>query len=261
MVSIQFVNRGVGSRALVLIHAFPLSSTMYEQAVTLISTANPTLPIILVDMPGFGDAPDSADWSMTEAMSDLNQQLQVAGISSVVIGGTSMGGYAVFAYYQLFPDDCAGLIFSNTKAEADDEKAKQGREEYAHAVEKGGAMVAVEKQLDSLLGETTKMNHPNVSEQVKQWILATKPDAIAAALRSMAKREDSTALLSKIACPVLVISGEEDTLMKEEVVHGIASGITSSEYHKLKSVGHLSPLEAPKEWAKLVDDFLREKII
>ncbi|HET9135210.1 MAG TPA: alpha/beta hydrolase [Candidatus Kapabacteria bacterium] len=261
MISIQFINRGEDSRALVLIHAFPLSSMMYRETASIIAERFPSLPIVLVDMPGFGNATTSASWTMSEAMNDLHAQLQDDDITSVIIGGTSMGGYAVFAYYKLFPQECAGLIFSNTKAEADDEKAKQGREEYAQAVEKGGAVVAVEKQLDALLGSTTKRQNTALYEQVKDWILATDPSAISAALRAMAVREDSTALLSTITCPTLVISAEEDTVMKEEVVSAIAKAIPSSDYHRLSSTGHLSPLEVPKEWADFVGAFINDKII
>jgi 3-oxoadipate enol-lactonase len=261
MISIKFINRGEGSRALVLIHAFPLSSMMYMETASIIAERFPSMPVVLVDMPGFGNAPSSTSWTMAEAMSDLHDQLQAEGITSVIIGGTSMGGYAVFAYYKLFPQQCAGLIFSNTKAEADDEKAKQGREEYAQAVEKGGAVVAVEKQLDALLGSTTKEGNTALYEQVKEWILATDPSAIAAALRAMAAREDSTGLLSSITCPTLVISAEEDTVMKEEAVSAIAKGIKTSVYHRLSSAGHLSPLEVPKEWADFINTFVNDTII
>ena len=258
MVTLHFLQRGTASRALVLIHAFPLSSAMYDKAAAIIAKEFPELPIVLVDMPGFGSAAVTKQWTLSEAMADLHRQLKKAGITSVIIGGTSMGGYAVFAYVKQFRPEVAGLILSNTKAEADDEKAKRDREEYAKAVEEKGMAEVVKRQLDKLIGATARSESPEIVEHVKQSILSGKPAAIAGALRAMAKREDSTWLLGGITAPALLIGGKEDALMSEKVIQSMAKGLKNSEHYSIEAVGHLSPVEAPEEWASLVIGFIEK---
>src|SRR5690349_10955621 len=86
---------------LVLIHAFPLTSTMYDIAAGKLQKERPDLNVHLIDLPGFGNAPYEERWTLTEAMESLHLELQKKNVAAPVIGGTSMGGYAVLEYYRL----------------------------------------------------------------------------------------------------------------------------------------------------------------
>src|SRR3954470_19595674 len=95
--------------SLVLLHAFPLSSEMWESAAAVIAKNIQSFNIIYVDFPGFGDAPSSEHWTIAQAMVELHQKLKSEGILQPVIAGLSMGGYAAFAYYRLYQNDVKAL--------------------------------------------------------------------------------------------------------------------------------------------------------
>ncbi|HYM20145.1 MAG TPA: alpha/beta hydrolase [Candidatus Kapabacteria bacterium] len=249
MVSLQYFGVKNAEKHLVLIHAFPLSSVMYHNTVEALLSDLSDLQIILVDLPGFANAPYRAHWTLAEAMVDLNHQLNEQNIASAIIGGTSMGSYAAFAYYRQFPNEVNGLILSNTKAEADDEKAKVGREEFAQDVERRGHISVYERMLDKLISK----NSPSaLKDRLKTMIATQDIHAIASALRAMALRNDSTDLLATITCQTLVISGSNDELIAPSLTKTITERVSGSTYYEILNAGHLTPFETPKEWAAIV---------
>lgn len=241
---------------LVLIHAFPLSSVMYDSVAEILSLKLPTLNIILVDLPGFGKAAALDTWSFNDAMISLHQELVSRGLMRIAIGGTSMGGYAAFAYYKEFPEHVTHLILSNTKAEADTAEGKAGREVFATDVLEKGYEAVYMRMLNSLTSRSTIQKHPEMLDRLRTMISSSSPQAIAAALRALANRDDSTNLLTSISIPTLVITGEGDELIKPDVTKVIADKVKNSTFLQMREVGHLAPLEAPEEWAKIVADFL-----
>lgn len=245
------------SKSLVLIHAFPLSSEMYKNAASEIHTLLPDYNIILVDLPGFGSAPVRESWTLSEAMQELHKKLNEIGITNPAIGGTSMGGYAALAYYRLYLNEVSALILSNTKAEADTDDAKSSREEFAKDVEARGYEAVYMRMLNKLTARSTVQKHPETLDTLRTMISSASPAAIAAALRAMALREDSLELLHTITTPTLVITGSGDELIAPAISKAMADAIPNSHFHQIEGVGHLTPLEAQKEWAQVVADYLQ----
>jgi 3-oxoadipate enol-lactonase len=256
MITVQIIGAGRPAPPIVLIHAFPLSSAMYRDAAAMLADTLPDRSIVLVDLPGFGEAARQSTWTISGAMKQLHHELAERGFRDYIVGGTSMGGYAAFAYYRLYSEEVEALIFSNTKAEADDEAAKNGREEYALDVERHGIDTVIKRQLNALVGETTKHSRPDRFRELQQLITSTDPMSVAAALRAMAGRDDSRDLLPQITCPTLVISSTEDTLMPSNLTKAIALGIERARYEEIAHAGHLSPFETPHEWKSVVAHFV-----
>ena len=121
-----------------------------------------------------------------------------------------MGGYLAFELYRQAPALFRGLALCDTKAGADTDEGKAGREKFAQtALEKGLTWVADEmmpKLLRPAAGSGGREGGP----------LAHRPEGtpagVAAAQRGMARRPDSTPTLATIACPTLVVVGEQDGL-------------------------------------------------
>lgn len=256
MISLRtFYSHKKNLHSLVLLHAFPLSSIMYDRAAAVIAEHAPTYNIILVDFPGFGSASVESKWTLAEAMVELHGKLDELGIVEPVIAGLSMGGYAALAYYRLYQNEVKALILSNTKAAADDEKAKKGREEFALDVEARGAQAVFDRMLEKLISDTSKKN-PELIPKLKQWIESASPAAIAAALRALALRNDSTDLLPVIFCPTLLITGEDDAIIPLEEMEMMSVEINGSKFVSFTKAGHLTALEDPVKWGSIVSSFL-----
>ena len=244
------------AHSLVLLHAFPLSSSMWEESASIIAKNAPSYNIILVDFSGFGDAPVQKNWTIAEAVVDLHRQLKKEDIREPVIAGLSMGGYAALAYYRLYHNEVKALILSNTKAAADTADAKKGREEFALDAEARGAEAVFERMLPKLVSDSSKKKDPDLLMKLRGKIESNSPQAIAPALRALALRDDSTDLLPTISCPTLLITGENDALIPFEEMEKMSLQIKGSKFISFIKGGHLTAVEAPDKWGSVVSSFL-----
>jgi pimeloyl-ACP methyl ester carboxylesterase len=72
----------------------------------------------------------------------------------------------------------------------------------------------------------------------------------------MATREDSRALLRDLEVPTLVLVGSEDKVTPADEARQMADAIPGARFELLEGVGHLSNLEAPDVFSRLVLEFV-----
>jgi 3-oxoadipate enol-lactonase len=110
----------------VLLHAFPLNSRMWEPQFQQLREQR--IPYLAFDYPGFGQ---SMAWNKSPTMSDYAEVAYFAikklNLPKVVVVGLSMGGYVALSLYQKYPDIFHGLVLANTRAVADSEEGKKKR--------------------------------------------------------------------------------------------------------------------------------------
>ena len=249
--------RGEGPEdPVVLLHAFPLNRKMWAPQVEALAG---TRRIITPDYPGFGSSPrPCAQPDVRYYAEQVQELLNRLTLESVVLGGLSMGGYVAFACLTHFPERISALVLANTRPDPDSEDVKETRRETARRVAEEGVEVLPKLQMERLLAPGTLENEEDVVETVRAMILESSPDGVVAALGAMRDRPDSTNLLSKINVPTLVLGGAEDALSTPEVMGEMAGKIPNSRHLTLEGAGHLSNLEAPKEFNAALKDFLDE---
>ena len=248
--------RDTGSgRAVVLLHAFPLSSAMWlEQREGLADTCRVVTP----DQRGFGGSPLGDDPpSLDAAADDVAALLDNLALERVVLGGLSMGGYVAMAFLRRHAGRVEALILADTKAAADPPQARTNRERIATAVtEDESSTVLVDEVLPTLLGPTTVAERPLVTGRVKALVQAAPSAAVAWAQRAMAARPDSFETLRAVTVPTLVIVGAEDTLSPPEDAQAMAETVTGARLEILPRAGHLTALERPGEFNAAVLEFV-----
>ncbi|MDQ1704830.1 MAG: hypothetical protein QOF18_1196, partial [Frankiaceae bacterium] len=202
VVDLHYRDTGSGT-PLVLLHAFPLSSAMWlAQREGLADICRVVTP----DQRGFGGSPLGTDEpALDHVADDVAALLDGLGLDRVVLGGLSMGGYAVMAFLRRHGDRVAGLLLADTKAGPDPDAAKQNRERIARLVtDDPASSVLVDEVLPALLGETTMRERPLVAGRTKAFVQAAPPAAVAWAQRAMAARPDSFDTLRSVQVPTLV---------------------------------------------------------
>jgi 3-oxoadipate enol-lactonase len=250
---IEYDVRGEGA-ALVLLHAFPLGMSMWDPQCEALAA---TRRVLRFDARGFGGSdPGDGPLTMESIADDAAALMDALGIERAVVGGCSMGGYAAFAFARRHPQRLAGLVLQDTKAGADTEEAKKGRVALARRVLDEGAGAAADAFLPKLLGATTQRERPELAAQLREQILASRPEAIAAALHGLAAREDSRATLATVRVPALVLVGDEDTITPLEEAEAIATGIAGARLVRIPRAGHLANLENPQAVGEALSAFL-----
>jgi pimeloyl-ACP methyl ester carboxylesterase len=176
---------------------------------------------------------------------DAAAVLDAAGVERAIVCGLSMGGYAAFSFWRRHRQRVRALILADTRAGADSEEGKTGRETFARsALERGIDWVASEMLPKLQRAEP----EASVQAQLRALILANRTDGVAAAQRGMALRPDSTPVLAQIDCPCLVIVGAEDSLTGPEQAKAMAESIPDCGLSVLDEAGHVANLEAAAQF-------------
>jgi pimeloyl-ACP methyl ester carboxylesterase len=247
----------------VLLHAFPVSSTMWlTQREELAGVCR----IITPDLRGFGGSKlpagsgtgiDERAPSVDDMAADVAALLDARGIERAVIGGLSMGGYVTMSFLRQHPDRVQAVILADTKATADPEPARANRLRIADtALAEWSPRVVVDEVAPNLLGRTTAADRPGLVARVLELAAQADPAAIAWAQRAMAARPDSFQTLAGAQAPALVIVGEEDTLASVEDARAMVDVMADARLVTIPEAGHLSAMEQPEAFTEAVREFL-----
>jgi pimeloyl-ACP methyl ester carboxylesterase len=254
-IQIAYRDEGEG-RPLLLVHAFPLSGAMWERQITSLAHY---YRVIAPDLRGFGASqvvpgPTSMD-QYADDLAGLLDQLEL-GTQRVALGGLSMGGYIAFAFLRRYRQRLDALILADTRAAPDTEEGRQLREQNARLAEEQGPGAIADLMLPKLLSPQAS---DELRAEVRQMIEANDRASIAAALRAMAARPDSTELLATIDMPTAIIVGEEDSVTPPSDAHALYEAISASSLTVIEQAGHLSNLEAHNRFNAAVHALLSDE--
>lgn len=248
-------DRGSGP-TLLLVHGFPLDHSMWQGQIDGLSDI---CRVIAPDLRGFGKnkAPLESVVTMEQFADDLAHLLDQLNIQPpICFCGLSMGGYIAWQFWQRHRRRIGQLILCDTRAVADTDDAARNRLEMADHLPEQGSALAADAMLPKLFSESTYQHRPDLVESTRQVMLQTKPASIAAAQRGLAQRADVTAMLPRIDVPTLVVCGEHDLISPVEEMRGIAAAIPGAQFHQIKDVGHMAPLEDPQAVNRAIRDFI-----
>ncbi len=238
----------------VLLHAFPLSSEMWQPHVDSLSK---DFRLITPDLTGLGKSPVKTKVSIEGMAEDIFKSLEDMNLKQpVFLAGLSMGGYVAFEFFRKYPERVKGLGLFSTRASADTPATREKRFQGIEKIEKEGLESFLGGNLPSLIGKTTAEKHPEILTQLKIIAGGNTPEGVANALAAIADRRDSRDLLKKMKCPVLILAGREDTVIPVSEAEALAEQIPNSMIHIFETAGHLFNLESPVEFERVFKKFI-----
>jgi len=253
-ITLAYDEAGSG-RPLLLIHGYPLSRKLWApQLVGLPDAAR----IIAPDLRGFGesDAPEGP-YTVDQLADDCAALLDELGVREpVVVGGLSMGGYIALAFWRRHRARVAGLILAATRAGADSEAGKAGRDAAAATARAKGSEAIIDGMLPKMLAPSAYAARPEVVAQARRVMDGAPVPGIVGALMAMKHRPDSTALLAEIDRPVLVIHGADDVLIPPSEAEAMFAALPQARLILVPEAGHLLNLEQPASFNAEVRNFL-----
>jgi 3-oxoadipate enol-lactonase len=250
---IAFEDVGTGP-VVVLLHAFPLDSRMWQPQIVALAER---YRVIAPDLPGFGRSAMSAGLTVDAIADVVAELLDHLGVNErVALGGISMGGYAALAFARLYPQWLRALILVDTKGDPDDETARANRDKLIQLVLDKGLATAVDQLIPKLLGPSTIAGRPAVVQAVRDLAGRQHADGIVAALKALRDRPDGRPGLAHVATPTLVMVGEEDVITPPDKAREIADAIPNVRLATIPRAGHLSNLENPGAFTRVLREFL-----
>lgn len=241
---------------LVLLHAFPLDSRMFDPVRDSLAAK---VRLLTPDLRGFGQGTALGEPLPEPALGlladDVAVQLDDLGIDQAIFGGVSMGGYVALAVLRKYPARVAGLLLVDTRSGGDDSAALERRRAAAERADNG--------DIASGAAAIVPLVAPGSDPALTGWLAGIAGGVPAATIgwaqRAMAARPDSTELLAGTGFPVLVVVGEQDAVTPPAAARQMAAAAPEAELVELPGVGHLSPAEDPAGFADAVLGWLSRR--
>ncbi len=174
----------------------------------------------------------------------------------VAVAGLSMGGIVAFELVRTVPERIAGLALLDTNHRSDNPDRRGVREHQLAEARAGRLYWLLRDELKPAYRSGSREPAAEVLDAVMAMGLRHGPGSFAAQSVALRDRPDSTATLSEIRVPTLVLCGADDALCPPEYHVAMASQIVDSRLVELPACGHLSTLEQPDAVNRHLSDWL-----
>lgn len=242
---------------MVLLHALAQNSSMWgTQRRELIRLGH---RVLAPDQRGFGRTPlGDREPAIDLLADDVARLLDGEGIDRAAVVGSSMGGYVAMAVQRRHPDRVAALGLLASRGTADTPADRAHREwTAAHCADGRVRTEFLTRLVPALTGRTTRTTRPAVVARVRRVASTTAPSSLAWALRAIADRPCSLAVLREARVPTVVIAGAEDDLVHPDEMRAAAEVLPCGRLVVIPDAGHLPPLETPDSVTRALYGLLR----
>jgi len=211
--------------------------------------------VLRVDTRGHGltSAPPG-QYSLSQLADDLAGLLRELGIAQTHLVGLSMGGMIGQTFVLKYPAMVQSLVLCDTTS-AYPPAAASVWQERIRTVESQGMEGVVEAMLERWFTAPFRKRRPDVMDRVRGMLRGTPPHGYIGCCHALPKI-NVTERLKDVRCPALVIVGEEDPGTPVEMARAIHAALPSAELAVLRSASHLSNLEQPEEFNRVLLGFL-----
>jgi 3-oxoadipate enol-lactonase len=253
-VKLGYDESGRGSTpAIVFVHGFPHHRGLWAHQLSgLAQVAH----CVAIDLRGFGESGAGPPYSMDQYADDVAALIGELGLDRPVVCGLSMGGYVALAMWRRHSEHIRALVLADTRATADSEEAREKRRAMAETARERGAAAIADAMIGGMVGKRTREGAPHVVDAVYRMLASANVAGIVGALEAMRERPDSTATLSTIDVPTLIVVGEDDVLTPVADSEAMHRAIRGSRLEVLAGAGHVSNMERPAAFNHVLSDFL-----
>jgi pimeloyl-ACP methyl ester carboxylesterase len=196
-----------------------------------------------------------ADHAKDASIAAMASRLLQAAPASFDILAHAMGGFVAFEVMRTAPERVRSLALLSTLASADGPAQTERRRGYIRLVEEGRFEAVAEERIPLLLGPGRR-GDAQLVDLVRSMARATGPETFLQQQRAIMGRVDSRPGLGGIACPTLLVWGEEDGITSRAHQEEMLDAIAGARLEVIAGCGHLPTLEQPAVVTPLLRDWL-----
>jgi pimeloyl-ACP methyl ester carboxylesterase len=240
--------------------------------------------IYLIDPHGSGGSsrPDDPSLYDPEGHARFYDEVRHAlGLEQVTVMGISFGSLVALTYAALFPDAAVRCIAIASRVIGQEQEGEEQVDEMERflARHEGAAWYPSARrtwddwtervlaasdpaEVDAMMAEvlplyTADPERPGVKAMIDSWRRDARTDLAAVKVweSGLWQRIDIRSLLSRIACPTLLLVGELDLICGPSQAKLIAQELTGAEIMTVPDCGHFIPAEAPGAFRTAVIEF------
>jgi abhydrolase domain-containing protein 6 len=256
---IAYLEGGKGD-ALVLLHGFGANKDNWTRFAKHLT---PHFRVIAPDLPGFGEssaAPD-ADYTISAQVERVRTLVRALGITSLHLGGSSMGGSIAGAYAATYPGEVKSLLLLAPGGVASAEPSEM----YKRLREgKPNPLVAKSVEDYEHLLDFVFVKRPFIPGLIKNYFIqeAIEHQPLHSKIfKQLLSSQDVPLeiLLNGLPVPTLIVWGTHDRVLHVSGAKILEAVMPNAKAAVMDAVGHLPMIEKPKETAELYLTFLEQR--
>ena len=236
----------------VCIHGLGWDSSLWYPTMAQLA---PRHRVIAADTRGHGDSDKpEGPYTIAHFAEDWAALLDRLEVRAATIVGLSQGGMIAQALALARPDLVSRLVLVATACGSHPD-ARANMEARIAALASAGPEAAARVAADSIFSAPWRQQNPTELARFLTWRCLAPAAPLTAAMRAVYDFDLSGALPS-LRVPTLVLTGEADTLIPPPASRQIAALVPGAVLRELPGVGHMIPVEAPREFHRHLHDFL-----
>ena len=253
--SVSYSDEGpVEAPVVIFIHGFPLNKSMWDLQLEALRVE---YRVIAYDIRGHGDSDTGyEDFSIDLFANDLISFMDSLNIRKAAICGLSMGGYIALNAIGNHPERFEALILCDTQYIADTPEVRENRLAAIQNIRKNGLEDYAHESIKNLFAPVSLLSKETEIASVREMIVNTSERSIYNSLHALAIRKETSAILSDIKIPVLILVGEEDKITPPEMAESMHKKIKGSQLNIIEHAGHLCNMENPFEFNYQIRKFI-----
>lgn len=269
--AVNYVDLGKGDRAIVFVHG--LGGCWQNWLENLPAVAAAGHRAIALDLPGFGRSDMPAEpVSITRFAEVVDELCEQLGLGPVALVGNSMGGFIAAEAAIRHPERVERLVL----VDAAGISSALGRNWFSERIGRvlvtgaiGGAAPSDPAKAVKMmrrpglvqLGLGAVARHPTLlsREMIAEQLGGVGAPAFGPALEAILGY-DFTDRLGEIACPTLVVQGDQDVLVPIGDAHEFAQRIPRTTTLILHDTGHVPMFERPATFNQALLEFLDQEV-
>jgi len=134
----------------------------------------------------------------------------------------------------------------------------RGRGEKARTEGEAGMQEIANALVQAATSAETKAKRPATVALVREFLMRQPPDGYARTCDALADAQ--AADTSKIACPTLLVTGDEDAIAPAQAARQIAERMPGCRLEILRGCGHWTPIEKPDECNEALRRFYAQRM-
>lgn len=189
--------------------------------------------------------------ALVEAVRDILRT--VAGAPAHLLAH-SMGTLIALHVAATAPDAVLSLTLFGPIGEPGD-AARERLRDRARAVRQNGMIAVADTIAAAGLSTATKSSNPVALAYVRESHLRQEAEGFAQSCEALAGARSAD--LRHMRRPTLLVTGEDDPIAPPTAAQGLAEAIKGAKVRVLAHCGHWTPIEQPKECARLASEHIR----
>jgi 3-oxoadipate enol-lactonase len=232
---------GESSQTLVLVQGLGgTTNTWYPQVQVL----KRDFRVIAYDLAGSGRSAVKDEITINSHVQDLLRVIEQIGCTRVHLAGHSLGTIICLHFAAAHPDRVESLALFGPFPQAPEPARAALRDRAAKARAEGMSGIA-DAVVAGGTSEDTRINQPAAAAFVRESVMAQPREGYARNCEALAAAV--AADLSPIACPALLVTGDQDRIAPPDTARSMAGAMKAAELKVLDGCGHWATIERAKQ--------------